>query len=181
MSVGSKKIAFGGVITALGTVIIILSGIFQMAMFILPAVSGLLVLFSAFEVDYRFSMKIYFSISILSLILSPDKSSAILFITFLGYYPLVKVKIEEIMKKFKITKILLKLLLFNLVMFMYYFILVYVLATPRESFEIFGVYLPMVFLIVGNITFLMYDRCIVYIFLIFVYKVRSKIAFKIIE
>ena len=107
MSVGSKKIAFGGVITALGTVIIILSGIFQTAMFILPAVSGLLVLFSAFEVDYRFSMKIYFSISILSLILSPDKSSAILFITFLGYYPLVKVKIEEIMKKFKITKILL--------------------------------------------------------------------------
>ena len=165
--------------TALGTVIIIMSVILQLAIFILPAISGMIVLFSAFEVNYKFGLKVYFSISVLSLMLSPDKFSSILFITLLGYYPLVKLKIDCMGENFKATKLVLKLLLFNFVVLLYYFVLIYLLLMPKEFFNFFGIYMPAFLLIIGNITFLMYDRCILCVFMIVTYKFKNKIPFKI--
>ena len=91
---------------------------------------------------------------ILGLIMSPDKESAAVF-TFLGYYPIIKPKLETMKGKW-----LWKALVFNTSMVLLYSILIRVMgvaAVTGESEELAGIMLT-VLLLMGNVTFIALDR-----------------------
>ena len=52
---------------------------------------------------------------------------------------------------------LLKLFSFNIAMIIGFFIAIKFLGIPEDSFVIFGISIPWVFLLFGNVVFLMYD------------------------
>ena len=77
---------------------------------------------------------------------------------FFGYYPILKALIERL--KNKIVQWVLKYAVFNAAIVSAYFIAIYLLSIPADSLSLFGVSLPWVFSIAGNVIFFIYDIAI---------------------
>lgn len=151
----SVRVAFCGIITALGTMLMFATGLISIGTYALPALAGVLSMVIVVEMGAKWAWMVYISTSILSLLLATDKEAVVLFILFFGYYPILKACLERLPKK--TIMYLLKFAVFNAAMILDYFITVAILRVPQESFTIHGVFLPWVFLVVGNVVFLVYD------------------------
>lgn len=155
---GSAKIAFCGVAAALSTVLMFLTGLIPVATYALPALSGLVSMVVVVELGVRWAWPVYGVTAVLSLLLAADKEAVTLFILFFGYYPILKAVLERLKKKAFVWA--LKFLVFNAAMAAGFFAAIFILGVPEESFTVFGIYLPWVFLIAGNGVFLLYDSVI---------------------
>lgn len=154
----SARIAFCGVITALGTLLMFLTAFVPIGTYVFPALAGVLPVAVVIETGPRWAWSVYAAISFLSFLIVPDREAVALFLLFFGYYPILKAFIERILSK--PVRVLLKLADFNLAMIAEFFIGIYLLGVPRDSFLFFGVYLPWIFLLAGNIVFLFYDYAV---------------------
>ena len=59
-----------------------------------------------------------------------------------------------------------------------FYIGIFVLGIPKESFNLFGVYLPWVFLVIGNAVFFIYDICATRLISLYIMKWREKLRIK---
>ena len=98
--------------------------------------------------------------SLLSFLVVADKEAVAMFVLFFGYYPILKAYFEQFSRRFLTW--LAKYLLFNVAMIVEFILSIHLLGVPEESFTVFGVYLPWVFLLIGNVAFLLYDYCLLY-------------------
>jgi hypothetical protein len=169
----SFKAAFGGIIAALSIVFMFSTGIIPTLTYAIPAICGALLMAIVIEINPAFASAIYVAVSILSLLVVADKEAALLFAIFLGYYPTVKGLIERL--KSKVWQYVIKFLLFNATMIGAFYIGTSLLSIPKESFNIFGVYLPWLFLIIGNVVFVIYDLCITRLVTIYLIKWHNRL------
>ena len=154
----SARIAFCGLITALGSLLMFLTGLVPVGLYALPALAGVLLMAVVIETGPKWAWSVYAAVSILSLFIAPDREAVLLFVLFFGYYPILKASIERI--KSRPVRVLLKLADFNVSMAAEFLLGVYFLGLPRESFSLFGVSLPWLFLLAGNFVFLLYDYAV---------------------
>ena len=96
----------------------------------------------------------YGAVAVLSLLMAPDKEAAAVF-TVLGYYPIVKPKLDRMKVKW-----LWKGLLFNGSILMLYWILLKLLGISQlvEEFSGMSIAMTAVLLVLGNVTFFLLDR-----------------------
>ena len=167
------KITLSGMICALSVVIMLLTGIITIGTYAMPAIAGTLAIIIVIECGVKYSIGVYVSSSILAFLLAPDKEAALYYVLFFGYYPIVKAVIENKVKH-KLQWIF-KIMIFNISMVVSFFISILVLSVPKESFTVFGLYVPWLFLAAGNIVFIMFDRSLTGIITIYLYKWRKKI------
>jgi hypothetical protein len=151
----SGKIALGGIVTALATVLMLIAGPVSVGTYALPAISGVLLITIVLELGYRWAWMVFFAVSVLSILIGTDKEASLLFIVFFGYYPILKSHIERL--KQRPVQWILKLTVFNVAMIAEFFVAMKVLGIPEDSYTVFGVSLPWVFLLIGNVIFLIYD------------------------
>lgn len=154
----SVRVAFCGILTALCAVLMFLTGLISIGTYALPALSGMLLVAAVVELGTAWAWPVYIAVSVLSLILAADKEAAVLYVLFFGYYPIIKALLEKTGKKYLI--LVLKFVIFNCSMIACYYLSIKVLGVPEESFTFRGIYLPWVFLVVGNIAFILYDYAI---------------------
>ncbi len=160
-------------ICALSVVIMLLTGIITIGTYAMPAIAGTLAIIIVIECGVKYGIGVYVSSAILTFLLAPDKEAALYYIMFFGYYPIVKAVIESKVK-YKLQRIF-KILIFNISMIISFFISIMVLSVPKESFTVFGFYVPWLFLAVGNIVFILFDRSLTGIILMYLYKWRKKL------
>lgn len=152
----SVRLAFCGMLTALAVAVMLCTYLIPAATYALPATAGVILIAAVIEIGASWAWPVYVASSVLSFLLAADKEAAVIYVLFFGYYPIVKALIERRKLKRGVT-VLLKALVFNAAMVLYFFAALYILAIPRESFYFFGVYMPYAFLIFGNILFFLYD------------------------
>lgn len=169
----SVKVALGGAVAALGLVLMFLTAILPFGTFAFPTFAGMLLVVIVIEIGYGFSVAVYTVTAVLSFLLVPDKEAALFYTAFLGFYPIIKSLIERLPNK--VMQIVIKLIIFNACMIGAFFIAINLLSIPKESFNLFGVYLPYVFLILGNFAFLLYDFCITRVVTIYLFKWHDKV------
>ena len=157
MGVRSYRVAMGGLASALALLFMFMTGMIPFATYVLPAFAGIILIAIVVDLGRRWATMVYIAISLLSLLITPDKESTVLFIFFFGYYPIIKTVLEHI--KPKVLRFLTKLSIFNLAVIGAYMVIIYVLMIPDmlEEFGDFGRYSVLIMLIVGNITFVVYD------------------------
>lgn len=145
--------ALGGVMAALGVVIMCLGTLIPVATFICPMVCILLAQVVLKTCGGKMGWAWYGAVAILSLLLAPDKEAAAVFAA-LGYYPLVKPRLEK--RKFPW---LWKALLFNAVILALYWLLIHLfgLDALAEEFAESGRVMTVVMLLLGNVTFFLLD------------------------
>ena len=160
----SAKTAMGGMITALSVVVLMPTAL-EVLVYALPAFAGMLIMFSIIELNKKWAFGIYAAVSILSLLLVPNKEASILYAAFFGYYPLLKAFAES--KLPKVAEYILKFAVFNISMLLSYWALIKVLGMPFD--EIMGIegetgfmakYALPILLGMGNVAFIMYDVAI---------------------
>ena len=150
----SKNMAMGGVFAALAVVIMNLGGLIPVATYTTPVLCMVLLKVVLLYCGRRIAWGWYGAVSLLSMLMSPDKEAAAVFLC-LGYYPILKPWIER-----RRGKWIWKLLVFNVPMVALYSILIRVLGVAEvtgESGELGRLLLP-VLLLMGNVTFLALDR-----------------------
>lgn len=171
----SFKVSLGGIVTALSVVLMLLTTVIPFGTYAFPAFAGMLLVAVVIELNCAWAFSVYFVVSVLSFLLLSDKEAALYYAVFLGFYPIVKNFIERI--KSRVLQYVLKFSAFNVCMVLAFYLSVFVLSIPKESFSINGHYLPLVFLALGNVAFIIYDFCVtkvVTIYLLKIHKLLSK-------
>ena len=156
----SWAMAYCGMAAALSVVLMLLGAVFPIAMFIAPAVASFLIATVCVECGKTMALTAYGAVSLLSLLFVPDKEVALVFVFLLGYYPLVKPKLERIRPK--LLRGTCKLLLCNgAVLAMYGLVLLLVPAgSISQELRTTALAVSLATLAMGNVAFLLYDRAI---------------------
>lgn len=152
----ARQIAFGGMLAALAMVIMNLGGLIPVATYACPVLCMVILGFVCSICGDRIGWAWYGAVSILSLIMAPDREAAAVFL-FLGYYPILKPKLDR-MKAGN----LLKVLLFNVSILLMYWLLIHLFGMVQlaEEYREMGAVMTAVLLIAGNITFFLTDRAL---------------------
>lgn len=155
MNTQTGKIAFGGVLVALGTGCMLLTNLIPIATYALPVLAGLTIMLAVIELDKRWAMMIYAATAIVAMLLVTDVEAKLIYLMFFGYYPVLKSVFESLHRpNFCIG---LKFSVFNLAVIASYYIAVGLFDVPLSEFTIFGVQLPLLFLLLGNAVFWLMD------------------------
>ena len=78
----SEQVALCGVVAALCTLLMFMTGMFPFSTYALPALAGLLMVTVAVETGPTWAYTLYAAVSILSFILTPDKEAMLMFVAF---------------------------------------------------------------------------------------------------
>lgn len=150
----SFPIALGGVLAALAVVVMCLGGMIPVATFLCPMVCIVLLAVVLKRSGSRMAWAWYAAVAILSLLLGPDKEAVAVF-AFLGYYPIVKRKLDRLPLRW-----LWKGLFFNTVIVVMYWLLLNVFGVAQliEEFSEMGTVLTVVTLMMGNAVFFLLDK-----------------------
>ncbi len=149
----SVMMAIGGIFAALAVTVMLMGTLIPVATYVCPVICMLLLQTVMKTCGTRIGWAWYGSVAILSLLLAPDKESAIVF-GFLGYYPIIKSRIDQ-----RKGKWILKAMFFNgSVMIAYWFMLKLLgLKQVVNDLKDSGWILTSILLILGNITFFLLD------------------------
>ncbi len=151
----TQKIAVGGLLTAFASVIVILSNLIPAGNFTFPAAAGVVIYILSFTAGKSVGWTSFAAVSVIGFLLCTNKEAAVCFLFLFGYYPMVKELIEKL--RLRVVVYILKLLLFNAAAIAIYFLLILVFSVPADQFEFFGLNLPLLFLGLLNVVFLIYD------------------------
>ena len=155
----SGSIALGGMFSALCIALMFMSGILPWSQIIIPIAAGSLLLVVVHEMGRKMALVAYIAVSLLSLFLAVPRSTALFFIIFTGYYPIIKGVIERIQSKHVVLAI--KLVILNVAMIAQYFVFVYVFGMPGLLFleGTIGTYGALaVSVVFSSLYFIMIDR-----------------------
>lgn len=157
MNKKSTQIAIGGVFSALCLLLMFLTGLVPFATYALPAIAGAMLVAVVVENGRKTAVLVYISVSLLSLLIVPDREAALMFLAFFGYYPIIKQPIERVGSR--LVQLLLKLLLFNAAIVGSFWVVIHVFGIAEMMSDLggFGQYSALVLLLVGNVVFVMYD------------------------
>ena len=147
-------IALGGMLAAVSVVLMCIGTLIPIATYAAPVLcmmAGQIVLKIC---GGRIAWAWYGTVSLLSLLLATDKEAVAVFLV-LGYYPIVKPKLDRMRGKW-----LWKALLFNGSILLMYWILLKVIGMEQllSDFEGMGIAMYALLLILGNVTFVLLDR-----------------------
>ncbi len=151
----TQKTAIGGLTTAFVCVIMMFANLIPIGQYAIPALAGMVIFMMSFVSGVRWGIYSFAASAVISFIICADKETAMCFVMFFGYYPLLKIALERI--KVKALSFIIKLLVFNAAAMTVYWICLYIFGI-NQNFELFGLNLPLVFLLIFNIIFICYDR-----------------------
>lgn len=150
MRKASRDLALCGVLCALAVAIMAMGTILPAATYCCPVLASMTLVPVLILCGERLSWAMFAASAILSLLLAPDKEAAAIFFA-LGYYPIVKPKLDRMKKP---RRAALKLLLFNAAIFAVYGALLFIfrLDALREELFSMGLWLSLA-LILGGTSF----------------------------
>ncbi len=175
----SAKTAIGGMTAAL-SVVLMLPTVMGLWTYALPAFAGILVMFTIIEIDKKWATGIFVAVSLLSLMLLPNKEAAVFYVCFFGNYPIIKCLLEG--KKIpRVLEYIIKFIVFNAEILLAGFIMVKVFGMPMaellgtEGETAFWVeYALPITLAMGNVTFILFDKLLTMMVTIYLVKWQKK-------
>lgn len=173
----SYKVALGGIISSLSLLTMILGGIIPGLEYTVPAIAGMLLVIIVIEIGLRWAFLTYIGVALLTFFIVPNKESGLLFIAFLGYYPVLKSVLETKLKK-RYLQWMSKLIVFNIALAVYYRLVMWLVAAPElaESVDELGRYALYILAAAANAVFIVYDIALTRIINTYLKWFRKKIA-----
>ncbi len=167
------KITCCGVISALAVVVMLLTNV-PIALYTVPCIAGILFMIPAIEFGTKWGVMCYFVTSVLSVILPTEREALVVFIGFLGYYPILKMVIERLGKRF-LEKII-KFAVFNLSIVGSYAVIIKILGYNVFENEFAGAKVTAIaLLLLGNAVFVVLDYAITQLIRLYFIKMRKPI------
>ena len=169
----SGKLALGGVMTALALVFLLLSAV-PVTEISLAVLAGMVGVPVVIETGRRAGLLQYAAVSLLALLLVPAVEGKGLYIAFFGYYPVLKAVLEG-SRLPRPAEWAVKLAVFNGSMVAAYYVMLTFFHLDSDAFTIGGVSLLWVFLLAGNLVFLLYDWCLTRLIALYMAKWHPRV------
>ena len=150
----ASNIALGGVLAALAVIVMSMGTLIPVATYVCPMLCALMLQLVLKICGSRIAWAWYGAVTLLSLLMAPDKEAAAVFLA-LGYYPIVKPKLDR-----RKGKWFWKGLLFNTVILLTYWILMHIFGFDQlaSEFSEMGTAMAVLMLLLGNVTFFLLDK-----------------------
>ncbi len=151
----TSKIALSAVFSALSVALMALISVIPSLELALPAIAGLFVAVIVIEIDRKWALGVWAAVSVLSLIIVPNKEVAIVYTVFFGYYPVLKSVLES--KLPRAAEYAVKIATFAAVMSVSYYLMAKFMGVDLDMPDFFGKWGLLVLLIMAIVTFIFYD------------------------
>ena len=169
------RVALCGVMAGLMAAIMLLGTLIPLSTYLAPMLAGALAVPVVWELGAASGWLLYAAVSALSLFLAPDKEAALLYVLLLGWYPVLRPRLQHITRR--PLRAAVKLVIFNAAICAVYALLLFVFVSPdlqdeaasRTPWFLGGM------LLLGNATFLLYDRLLALLTDRYVTKLRPKL------
>ena len=170
----SRRMALCGVMTALAVAIMLLGGIIPLATFCCPAMAALMLIPLMVECGKRMALGAYAAISMLSLILCADKEAALLF-AFLGYYPVIKQRLDAMPRKW--LRRMVKFMIWNVALGAMYALIFFLLKLDQvmADYQTLNHITLVLLALLGNFTLILYDRLMTIGTVLYIKKYRPRL------
>ena len=147
-------IALGGILASVAVVLMCIGTIIPVATYAAPALCMMVCKIVLQLCGSRIAWAWYAVVTLLGLLMAPDKEAAAVFLV-LGYYPIVKPKLDRMKCSW-----LWKELVFNGSILLLYWVLLNVFGVSQllEEFSGMSIAMTAVLLILGNVTFFLLDH-----------------------
>ena len=90
----TRRLTVSAMLAALGVVLLWLGAQVEVLDLSMAAIASMAVVFAVIEMDRRYAMLVYGVTAVLSLLLLPVKTPALIYAAFAGYYPVLKAVLE---------------------------------------------------------------------------------------
>lgn len=172
----STRIAFCGLVTALGAVLMLSGGLIPVMTYCAPMAAGVLLLFVMLEFGSQAAWTTFAATAIISLLLGTDKEAAFFYL-FIGYYPLIKWNLDRI--KVPFLRLAAKITMFSLSITLLYLTLGFLLGMEAilAEFTGMGFWLCAAFLVLFNFCMLLYDRLMLPLLFLYANRLQPKLKF----
>lgn len=152
----SRKLALCGLMAALSTVILTWGSLIPFSTFTCPMLAMLCLIPAVCGYGTGTALTMYAAVSALGLLLCPDKETALLYV-FLGWYPSAQSRLDALPRLLMLAA---KCALFSLSIIVMYALILYLFQLEAVAEELAGYSAVMIvgMLVLGNVTFLLYDR-----------------------
>ncbi|OGO79435.1 MAG: hypothetical protein A2Y23_06900 [Clostridiales bacterium GWB2_37_7] len=151
----SRRIAFGGILTALCVVLIYFAALLPSGKLGLYALASVTIAIAVVELDIRWGAVVYGGSSILIFLLTGNINAMLLFTIFFGSYPLLKYYIEK--QSSVVTELLLKFTVFNLLAVLGFFVFKLLFGISPINLAGYTVWILLGVILGGQVVFLIYD------------------------
>ena len=153
----TRKFTVASIMSALAIVCIFGSAYLPTGRIALLAITSMCILVTVAECGVKYAWLQYAATSLLAILLIPFKFQVLLFIALLGYYPVLKLHIEKIDNLF--FEWLVKILFFNALLVVVYFIFKYFLLQYVSFGAIFDIIISNTWIVIlsSEIIFILYD------------------------
>ena len=162
-----KRIVVSGVLVALSVIILYLGCAIEVLDLTMSAIVSLLVVVIVIEMGYNYAWLSYVATAVLSLVLLPQKTPAIFYTCFMGFYPIIKSYIERISSA--VLRWIVKLVVGNAAIGLMFLLMSYFVP---EEFE--GEGLVVVTYVLALLAFIMYDIALTKLITFYFLKLRDR-------
>lgn len=153
MSAQSRRLALCGMLCGLAVVVLLLGGLFSLAVYCAPLLAMAVLLPVLEEYGPGTAGAAYGAVSLLALLLVPDRETALVYICF-GWYPILRPRLARIPSRF--LRLAAKLAVCNGVIAVLYGLLLRLLRLTADLAETSRL-LNGALLVMGNLIFLLLD------------------------
>lgn len=156
----SWRVAFCGMTAGLCAAVLVAGSALPFATFCAPALAGVMLIPALLECGAKAAWLTWLAAALLGVMLAPDRELAFAFLFLLGYYPLLKARLDPIRPAALRRGI--KLAVFNGAIFAMYgaLTLVFRLEYIVEELRAYQPWMLAALLALGNLTLAVYDRAI---------------------
>ena len=173
MNRNTKKIALSAILSAAGVTFLFMGSLLQRLDLSAAALAGLAVVIAVIEIRGKYPVLIYFTVSLISMLILPNKLPAVFFIIFGGIYPIFKAHFERL---HPIVSWVLKFSMFNFILWLLIFFARLLISRemiiPGENLNFLANFEIIVFLL-ANSAFLLYDIVMTKIINVYIIKIRG--------
>ena len=166
-----RKLTVCAMLAALGVVLLYLGSMIEVADLSMAVLASLLCVFAVIEYGGSAPWLVFAVTGVLSLILIPQKTPAVFYLLFFGYYPIVKEKLEKMPRG---VSWVLKEVIFNialaLVLLLSRFLLMASSATPWLLYVAFAM--------LAELIFPLYDIAMTRLISLYLYRLRKRFRIK---
>ena len=138
----------------------------------IPAIAGLFIMIVVIEINLKWAFVAYLSSAVL-VFLSAEPESRLLYVFFLGYYPILKAVIDKWRKP--VLEWSVRILIFNCAVLLCYLIFAKPMGISLEDFGSLGKYGAVILLALGNVAFMLYDIAVSRMATVYISVIKPKI------
>ncbi|MBQ1436073.1 MAG: hypothetical protein IIZ19_09280 [Clostridia bacterium] len=165
----AKKTALGGILAAFALILLFLANLSNVLDICLVVIASMVMFVGVIELGRKWMLIMYAAVTLLALLLVPIRAPLIMFALFLGYYPFVKSLTEQL--KQRSAEYVIKFAVFNaaaVICMVFFKTLFFENVTLTNMMAI-------IFVIIANGLFLLYDIAMTRLITMYMYRIRPKL------